>query len=73
MDVLDCAIVNRAYETSLFLVFEKNIKLKDDEYYLNLLKMRNLEHFNVTLFLNCLKENTPFSSTPSFLIKAEEK
>lgn len=73
MNVLDCAVSYRAYEVAFFLVKSKGMELKDEEHYLQFIKVLNIEMFNLPLFLQSLKDSIPFSETPSFLISVREK
>lgn len=72
MNPLDSAIVKRSYRVALFLYFKKGMSIKDNKYYTNLIKLLNLEVFNVSLFIECIKKNIEYNNTPSFLIKVKE-
>ncbi len=73
MNVLDCAIANRAYEVALYLIVNKNMELHNEEHYIQFIKILNIEMFNLSLFLQCLKDGIPFTETPSFVISVREK
>ena len=72
MTALDCAVLKRSYHVSLYLVHEKEMKLKSIEEYKNLMLLLDVTNFQLESYIENIANNIPFSKAPPFLYKVKE-
>lgn len=72
MNCLDSALVNRAYSTCHYLINIQKMQFKPIEDYKKYIALLKLLDFKIELFIDCIKRNTPFEDTPSFLYKSDD-
>lgn len=70
---LDWSILNMCYRCSYYLHCEQGLKIKDIEFYLDNHNKKYTSSFNFPLFVECLKNKTPRSQTPSFYLSQKQK